>query len=149
MLQSPHDVCEWGEYRPWRAETGVTHSTLSCFCQCQDNNLVVTPHVSVNRASLQHGLEELTCTDLMPHVSALCFALVYSNFKWRRAQPEKPKRTFLAPPPGHELQSVQVWGVLPSHSCRDLFWSKAAVSTCFKSMYIAIHTKHLYFRSWS
>lgn len=35
--------CVWvGWMQTWRAETGVTHSPLSCFWERRDNNLVVT-----------------------------------------------------------------------------------------------------------
>lgn len=121
-LQSLHDVSELGECRPWRAETGVTHSPLSCFWQSHDNNLVVTLLVCVLWTGLLMmtwaGGAHLYCfkKHLCLDISALCLPCVCTTLVWERAQPEKHKRTFLAPPPGHELQSVQVWGVFLSHS---------------------------------
>lgn len=115
--------CVWvGWVQTLEGWKGVTHSPLSCFWQSHDNNLVVTLLVCMLWIGLLMmawaGGAHLYCfkKHLCLDISASCLPWVCTTLVWERAQPEKHKRTFLAPPPGHELQSAQVWGVFLSHS---------------------------------
>lgn len=154
-LQSLHDVSELGECRPWMAETGMTHSPLSCFWQSHDNNLVVTLLVCV----LWTGLLVMAWAggaDLYWFEKPLCLnisALGLYSVSVRELSLKSTREHFWPHLLAMSCTSAGVRSfpltLSPLWTYSGLFWSQIAVSTCFISVYIAVQAKHLYFRLWS